>query len=150
MHILGYWAFLSPPVVEHSKAIDSLASGKASGSDGISKDRSLANHLHARLLKIIHIDQTKTPVQSLILLLLTNCIMCLQGKTAISDISAEWKDGFIACTFKRQITHGNFHVFNLNKEYYLLLGVGPMRGNSKQKLHYSLCSWYITKNYQQI
>ena len=47
-----------PTVAELSKAIDSLASGKAPGSDGIppeiikiSKDSSLLNHLHTLLLK---------------------------------------------------------------------------------------------------
>ena len=65
------------------------------------------------------------------------CIIFLQAETGIFDISTEAKDGFITCTFKREVTSKNDKVFNLDAPYYLLLGVGPMDGNGKQQLHHS-------------
>ena len=65
------------------------------------------------------------------------CIIFLQGEAGIFDISTEAKDGFITCTFKREVTSKNDKVFNLDAPYYLLLGVGHMHRNGKQQLHHS-------------
>ena len=52
-----------------------------------------------------------------------------QNQEAISEASGSSADGFVECSFLRDIQSSNAKIYNLDEEFFLLLGVGPVSGS---------------------